>query len=410
MPISLKAASGGGKMPLGSLMVAPSVINYDYTEDGIRYLKTGFVETDTSKFDNTFFNYTVGTLFTNKRRVAVGAASENSAVTSSADNGVGTIVMTRGNSDPTIYNGLSSSIDSGVTWTTLGIGNIQFWKVIWVQTLSLFVAVAGGDSAVGLGELIYTSLDGVNWTTRHSSTSAQRITSVAFGNGVLVAVSSDGTRILRSTNGTTWNVITPAVTTVNPRAVAYGNGKFIISGRSDYCQVSTDLGLTWSRLDLSATFTADATGTAIHFADNKFVMIFNKNSSNTKTIATSVDGVSWDSISANLSPSASAIVGWLRYNQGVWFYSEASSIASRSSNLISWSGVGTFFGSIGESPQIIYNLNKWFCVSYTLNASNITATYISDGNSLPYAGSPAEQYAYTGGSGQMPVAYFMRVY
>lgn len=410
MPISLKSANGAGKMPLGSLMVAPSVINHDYTEDGIRYLKTGFIETDTSKFNNTFFNYTIGTLFTNKRQLNSGANSEDAWVTSSADNGVGTIVITRGNEDSAVLSGLYYSTNSGLTWNALNVGSANFWKVIWVQSLSLFVAVGGGNTS----EVIFTSPDGITWTSRHSFLSAVRLSSVAFGNGVLIAVSSTGSRILRSTNGTTWNVITPTVTTVNPSDVTYGNGKFIISGRSDTCQISNDLGLTWSRLDLSATLTTSASGKAIHYADNKFVILFNKNVTNTLNVATSSDGVTWQYLSSNLSPSNISSSGWLRYYQGIWVYTEnsASSIITspRSSNLVSWSSVGTFFGSIEQSPQVIYNLNKWFCVSYYTNAGDITGTFISDGNSLPYAGSPAEQFAYTGGSSQIQISYFMRIY
>ena len=71
-----------------------------------------------------------------------------------------------------------------------------------------------------------TSPDGINWTSRTSAES-NPWQSVTYGNGLFVAVSSDGTnRVMTSTNGTDWTARAAAVTS-NWYGVAYGNGLFV---------------------------------------------------------------------------------------------------------------------------------------------------------------------------------------
>jgi len=64
--------------------------------------------------------------------------------------------------------------------------------------------------AVGQSGIIYTSSDGITWTSRTSGTS-EHIWGIASGNGIFVAVGYSGT-ILTSPDGTTWTSRTSGTT------------------------------------------------------------------------------------------------------------------------------------------------------------------------------------------------------
>ena len=77
---------------------------------------------------------------------------------------------------------------------------------------------------------------------------ANTIRSVAFGNGVYVAV-SDGGQTARSTDfGATWANIANNFVGANILAIAYGNGVFVAVSFAGTISRSTDYGVTWSAL------------------------------------------------------------------------------------------------------------------------------------------------------------------
>ena len=89
---------------------------------------------------------------------------------------------------------------------------------------------------------------GETWSP-HSAAEANDWVSVAYGNGVWVAVANTGTTpVMRSTDGgLTWT----GVTVPEPNvwmSVAYGNGVWVAVARSGTNRVmrSTDDGLTWT--------------------------------------------------------------------------------------------------------------------------------------------------------------------
>jgi hypothetical protein len=90
--------------------------------------------------------------------------------------------------------------------------------------------------------------DGTSWTAVAAS-EANSWRSVAYGNGVWVAVSSDGTnRVMRSTDdGVTWSAVAAAEAN-NWYGVAYGNGVWVAVAGDGTNRVmrSTDDGVTWS--------------------------------------------------------------------------------------------------------------------------------------------------------------------
>jgi hypothetical protein len=112
----------------------------------------------------------------------------------------------------------------------------------------LFVAV-GYAIVVGVPTaFVFTSIDGINWTSRTPAATNNWV-NVAYGNGLFVAVSSNGAsnRIMTSPDGITW---TARNSGINPdfSAVAYGNGIWVaISTASTGGTVFTSYdGIVWT--------------------------------------------------------------------------------------------------------------------------------------------------------------------
>lgn len=106
----------------------------------------------------------------------------------------------------------------GITWTpastpTKGWDSVTFGG-------GQFVAVGGGDG-------IMTSPDGVNWTLRAPPEPIGTIASVAYGDGMFVAVSNDSWTkpLITSPDGITWTA--HAVPFREYGNVIYGNGKWV---------------------------------------------------------------------------------------------------------------------------------------------------------------------------------------
>ena len=167
--------NGGGGIPVGAYVDFHQYTPVDYSYNGARYLRSGYIETDSAKFDATAFAETVGTLYTGQVTMPA-ATSEDDYVVAAADNGTNTIVAIRGVNS--VATQMYVSVDSGVSWQIVSwnIGSTRVNDVIWVASLGLFVAVANAG-------YIGTSPNGTTWTTRYN----------VVGDGNVMMVGSSGT-------------------------------------------------------------------------------------------------------------------------------------------------------------------------------------------------------------------------
>jgi hypothetical protein len=154
---------------------------------------------------------------------------------------------------------VSTSTDDGSTWTapsTLSGVGANYNNMVYGG--GRFVAVAAFDNKY------MTSTDGINWTGGSIGMAARALT---YGNGTWVAVGY-GDKVATSTDGTNWTVTTLARTS-NWSSVAYGNGKFLaVSSGGDpmaKAMTSTD-GINWD-FDGAAPFHAVVVG----FGGGRFV-------------------------------------------------------------------------------------------------------------------------------------------
>jgi hypothetical protein len=123
---------------------------------------------------------------------------------------------------------------------------------------------------------------------------------VAFGNGLFVAVSSDGTnRVMTSPDGITWTSRTSAADN-GWYGVTYGNGLFVavaFSGTGNRVMTSPD-GITWT----SRTSAADNPWYGITYGNGQFVAVSGNGNGN--RVMTSADGFTWT------ARSTSVELGW----------------------------------------------------------------------------------------------------
>jgi len=234
--VSTEASPTGSTSPNGSTWSTPfnigsgsAVTPFPFYGNGkfVTYFNTGRVKSATSSNNgSTWQNATPGGTITDYQGVSVAYG-----------NGV---YVTTVNTPPETYTRVYTSTD-GINWTS------QVTPIAWNGWPSVtfangkFVAVANTGSNQSM-----TSTDGVNWTLG-SPTPSGTWSSVTYGNGKFVAVASGGTnRVMTSTDGVSWTARTAAEAN-SWSSVTYGTGKFVAvaSTGTNRVMTSTD-GITWT--------------------------------------------------------------------------------------------------------------------------------------------------------------------
>lgn len=164
----------------------------------------------------------------------------------------------------------------GITWTMRNSPDTITWLNV-IYAGNRFVAV-GKDGAM-------TSPDGITWTLR--STPIGTWNSVAFGNGVYVAVSISGTVMTSHTNGETWTLRSSVNSSIGWYSVTFGQGKFIAvsaDATTTTILMSSPDGINWTPMSVQST---SNTFRFITYADGLFIAI------STARFMISPDGINW---------------------------------------------------------------------------------------------------------------------
>lgn len=156
--------------------------------------------------------------------------------------------------------------------------------------------------AVGFPGYIATSPDGNTWTIRLSNFSTtppteQTISVVTWTGAVWVAINGIDGVVLRSSDGISWSNATVA-STIGITSLAFGNGLVVGVGSSGMVVTSPD-GVTW---------TARTSGTAQYLRKVVWTGTLFVACGNTGTIITSPDGITWTVRSSGVTALLTTII------------------------------------------------------------------------------------------------------
>lgn len=262
---------------------------------------------------------------------------------------------TGGGAGPNLY----TSTD-GTTWSAVA-GSI--WAAGLACNGSQLVVINQGWT--GSTARAYSSPDGVTWTGGTITHPTDPIawsnilwTDVVFANGRYVAVSgfdldSPRGRVMTSEDGNAWTIRTVPDLSRQWDSIAYGNGVFVAVSYGSAVNVSppggplavmtsTD-GLTWT---LRSSADAAVLWERVRFTDGRFVAAGSWGGDPMRRIMTSTDGITW-----TLEPATSSEARWRAFalapgqfagitgassNRQIWVSGGAQSPTVRASNPASW--------------------------------------------------------------------------
>ncbi|MEQ8580849.1 LamG-like jellyroll fold domain-containing protein, partial [Marinoscillum sp.] len=239
---------------------------------------------------------------------------------------------------------ITESSALGVTWTsTFPEGTAQYKSVAYGN--GIYVAMAD----YGANKLI-TSNDGINWTPSEAQ-DAENWASVAFGNGIFVALPYYASHLAyTSEDGVNWTARAPS-SEQGWIDITFGNGRFVAIRPNGTDRVMTSLdGIHW-------TLTAgdENVGDFVGFGNGLFV-----SGSYGEDIATSPDGINWTPQELSSSEGSYFGINDVAYGNGLFVlvgdYSEESSIENdyrvlTSPDAVTW------------TPRSV-DMSDWFAVDY----------------------------------------------
>jgi hypothetical protein len=193
------------------------------------------------------------------------------------------------------YNGGFNSSTNLVNWSTGQSGTSTIISMASNGT-NRVSGVTVNNPAV-----LWTSTNGINWTTRTTGISAQAL-KLKYANGIwhlLNGNSGFNPQLITSTDGLNWNSVVTGTFPVSDYTTdfAFGNGRYVIVSQFGNLNWSTD-GFNWSTT-ANLTRHTDSTSrrffTAV-FNDGRFVVAGNSSSGTSNRVYTSTDAANWTDI------------------------------------------------------------------------------------------------------------------
>lgn len=203
---------------------------------------------------------------------------------------------------------------------------------------------------------------GVTWTA-HSATVSSLWWSIAYGNGLFVAVSKSGTinGVMTSTDGKSWTSGNCGNTN-SWNSVTYGNGKFVAVAVAGTNRVMTSPdGSNWT----TQTPPEDNNWSSVTYGNNTFVAVASYNGSG-NMVMTSPDGINWT------SRVAAANISWYSVTFGKGLFVAVAINASGSGVMTSPDGniwtLQTILNNNNNNnnwASVVYGNNIFVAVAYT---------------------------------------------
>ena len=242
----------------------------------------------------------------------------------------------------------SAHATGGTVWTSRTSATDNQWQSIAYGN-GVFVAVAGSTGAGSATDYVMTSPDGITWTSRTPAV-VNQWRSVTYGNGLFVAVAGSGTgnRVMTSPDGSTWTIRTSPADN-EWRSVTYGNGLFVavaIDGTGNGVMTSPD-GSTWT----SQTSAADNYWRSVIYGNGLFVAVAGTLGTGNR-VMTSPDGLTWT------SRTTAADKGWTSVTYGNGLFVAVVDIDSNGNGVMTSPDGSTWTSQTSAAD------NSWLSVTY----------------------------------------------
>ena len=262
---------------------------------------------------------------------------------------------------------LAEVLTAGDVWTQRALPVSADWRSVAYGN-GVFVAVAY------ISSIAATSTDGITWTQRVLPVRANWY-SVTYGNGVFVAVANGSTIAATSTDGITWTQRVLPVST-GWISVAYGNGMFVAvaDGSGNNVAATSPDGITWTGRTLPTVtdgWLAVCYGAGLFVANTQ-----SSNNANTDIYATSPDGITWT-----------------KRGSGHWKWWNSLTFCNNKFIMCDWRGKG--YGIISSDGI------NWTAI--TMPLSSILSTYTSY-NSVTYGNGLFVAFNNADGNGSSQIA------
>lgn len=233
-----------------------------------------------------------------------------------------------------------------ITWSAQTAAENNSWQSV-VYGEGIFVAVSSNGT-----NRVMTSPDGSTWTARSApdGTTDSTWKSVTYGNGTFVAVANGGTtKVMTSPDGETWTAQTAAEDN-SWQSVAYGGGVFVAvsSDGTNRAMTSPD-GVTWTPHLVTAT-----AWKAITYGDGKFVAINDRES-----VITSADGADWASASTKSRASWNSVT----HGNGLFVAVAGNQFINTSPDGATWTNRSIPSGWNGALSGVGYGSDTFVAVS-----------------------------------------------
>jgi len=250
------------------------------------------------------------------------------------------------------YDGITWTISPSASIFTTTVSSIAYNGNMWLA----------GSTYQDTNTLLARSTDGINWQNSMTGLPAvgTGVKSIAWGNSRWLVITNDG-NIYSSLNGINWTSTNFLETYGSATSIAYGNNIFII-GRSNSTQLYvTSDGITYTTpTNLTSILTGQYSGVNT-LAYNGKIWLGGTYYTSNYPIVYSNDGITWYG-----STSSQTIIGSVPYGPSVTDFCWNGSIwlcGSYSQNGIAYSSDGINWQPAGNSNVYIYNV----CSSVTYN-------------------------------------------
>lgn len=235
---------------------------------------------------------------------------------------------------------LSVTIDLSVSPSNPAI---QSWNTVadTVSNPSTLLRLAKGDGivlAAGNAGEIFSSTDGIQWTSRTPRNISGDISALAFGDNTFLAMTASGNfssfpavwtnsfHGASSDNVASWSLRGSVAGTPGPIAdLDFGGGVFVAVGGGSAFR-SADNGATWSQTAIpGVSFLSD-----VAYGNGMFVTADGASDN----VAISTDGLSWSTVSLGLPPGET--IGRIGFGGSLFLLTTNSGDVHTSSDGISW--------------------------------------------------------------------------